>query len=279
MSRHLILQHPHIEQCDLSALQTLVAASPMRVNERVMRYSVADTLVLPNAVIDVLNQQQIDYALLPERHFAELGLIVSDMDSTLITIECIDEIAAGVGLKEQVAEITEQSMRGELDFEQSLRRRVALLKGLHEDVLQDVYDHVLQLSAGAEYLIHECKQHNVKFMLVSGGFTFFTERLKARLGLDYAYANVLKIENGILTGELEGRIIDAQAKADLLVQHRDELGLQPEQVLAMGDGANDIPMLQAAGIGVAYHAKPKARQFADVCINHQGLEAVRACFL
>ena len=151
MSRHLILQHPHIEQCDLSALQTLVAASPMRVNERVMRYSVADTLVLPDAVIDVLNQQQIDYALLPERHFAELGLIVSDMDSTLITIECIDEIAAGVGLKEQVAEITEQSMRGELDFEQSLRRRVALLKGLHEDVLQDVYDHVLQLSAGAEY--------------------------------------------------------------------------------------------------------------------------------
>ena len=112
MSCHLILQHPHIEQCDLSTLQTLVAAPPMRVNERVMRYSVADTLVLPDAVIDVLNQQQIDYALLPERHFAELGLIVSDMDSTLITIECIDEIAAGVGLKEQVAEITEQSMRG-----------------------------------------------------------------------------------------------------------------------------------------------------------------------
>lgn len=279
MSRDLILQHPQIQQCDLSDLHAMFNTPPHLVNERIMRFAVSESFVLPDAVLAKLNQQKIDYAILPQLNFADLGLIVSDMDSTLITIECIDEIAAGVGLKAQVAEITEQSMRGELDFEQSLRRRVALLKGLREEVLQEVYDHVLQLSAGAEYLLAECKKHNVKFVLVSGGFTFFTERLKTRLGLDYAYANVLKSEHGVLTGELEGRIIDAQAKADLLRQHREELGLRPEQVLAMGDGANDIPMLQAAGWGVAYHAKPKARQFADMCIQHNGLEAVRGYFL
>lgn len=279
MSRDLILQHPQIQQCDLSGLHAMFNTPPHLVNERIMRFAVSESFVLPDAVLAKLNQQKIDYAILPQLNFADLGLIVSDMDSTLITIECIDEIAAGVGLKAQVAEITEQSMRGELDFEQSLRRRVALLKGLREEVLQEVYDHVLQLSAGAEYLLAECKKHNVKFVLVSGGFTFFTERLKTRLGLDYAYANVLKSEHGVLTGELEGRIIDAQAKADLLQQHREELGLRPEQVLAMGDGANDIPMLQAAGWGVAYHAKPKARQFADMCIQHNGLEAVRGYFL
>ena len=279
MLRDLILQHPQIQQCDLSDLHAMFNTPPHLVNERIMRFAVSESFVLPDAVLAKLNQQKIDYAILPQLNFADLGLIVSDMDSTLITIECIDEIAAGVGLKAQVAEITEQSMRGELDFEQSLRRRVALLKGLREEVLQEVYDHVLQLSAGAEYLLAECKKHNVKFVLVSGGFTFFTERLKTRLGLDYAYANVLKSEHGVLTGELEGRIIDAQAKADLLQQHREELGLRPEQVLAMGDGANDIPMLQAAGWGVAYHAKPKARQFADMCIQHNGLEAVRGYFL
>ena len=279
MSYHLILQHPDIKQCDLNALKTILSTPPILANQTILRYSVPSSFCLTDPIISSLQQQQIDATILPERHFSELGLIVSDMDSTLITIECIDEIAAGVGLKNQVAEITEQSMRGELDFEQSLRRRVALLKGLREEILQDVYDNVLQLSTGTEYLISECKKHHVKFMLVSGGFTFFTERLKTRLGLDYAYANVLSVENGVLTGELKGRIIDAQAKADLLQQHRDELGLQPEQVLAMGDGANDIPMLKAAGIGVAYHAKPKTRQFADICIDYQGLEAVRGCFL
>ena len=190
----------------------------------------------------------------------------------------MDEIAAGVGLKAEVAEITERSMRGELDFEQTLRQRMALLKGLPEEVLQNVYDNVLSLSPGAEYLLAECKRHDVKFMLVSGGFTFFTERLQQQLGLDYAFANVLEIEGGVLTCRLTGRIIDAQAKADLLLQHRHMLGLQPQQVLAMGDGANDIPMLHAAGIGVAYRAKPKAQAAADVCIQFGGLEAVRGCF-
>ena len=225
-----------------------------------------------------MRRMETDFAVLPDMDFGELGLIVSDMDSTLITIECIDEIAACTGLKERVAEITERAMRGELDFEQSLRSRVALLAGLDERVLADVYENVLKLSPGAEFLLDECKRHNVKFLLVSGGFTFFTERLQQRLGFEYQHANVLEIENGRLTGRLKGRIIDAQAKADLLREYRSRLGLQPYQVLAMGDGANDIPMLKEAGVGVAYRAKPKAQAVADACINFGGLERVRGWF-
>ncbi|MDO5638416.1 MAG: phosphoserine phosphatase SerB [Neisseria sp.] len=273
MTQTLVLQHPDIASCDLADFPAAAPYSPSTI-----RIPVADGFALPEAAAAILERQQIDYAVLPDLPFADLGLIVSDMDSTLITIECVDEIAAGVGLKDQVAEITERSMRGELDFEQSLRQRVGLLQGLNEGVLQEVFDKVLQLSPGAEYLLEECKRHQVKFMLVSGGFTFFTERLQQQLGLDYAYANVLEIENGKLTGRLNGRIIDAQAKADLLRQYRDALGLEKMQVLAMGDGANDIPMLQEAGFGVAYRAKPKTQQQADLRINHNGLEAVRGWF-
>ena len=225
-----------------------------------------------------MRRMETDFAVLPDMDFGELGLIVSDMDSTLITIECIDEIAACAGLKERVAEIIERAMRGELDFEQSLRSRVALLAGLDERVLADVYENVLKLSPGAEFLLDECKRHNVKFLLVSGGFTFFTERLQQRLGFEYQHANILEIENGRLTGRLKGRIIDAQAKADLLREYRSRLGLQPHQVLAMGDGANDIPMLKEAGVGVAYRAKPKAQAVADACINFGGLQRVRGWF-
>ena len=269
----LVLQHPDIARCDLSGLPSadLVSAS-------VARIKVDAGFSLSEQAAAALAAQQIDYAVLPDRNFADLGLIVSDMDSTLITIECIDEIAAGVGLKDKVAEITERSMRGEMDFAQSLTERVALLEGLDEGVLQSVYDNVLKLSPGAEYLIAECKRHDVKFLLVSGGFTFFTDRLQQQLGIDYAYANVLEIVDGKLTGKLKGRMIDAQAKADLLRQHREALGLTPEQVLAVGDGANDIPMLQAAGIGVAYHAKPKTEQHADVAVRFNGLEALRGLF-
>ena len=269
----LVLQHPDIARCDLSGLPSadLVSAS-------VARIKVDAGFSLSEQAAAALAAQQIDYAVLPDRNFADLGLIVSDMDSTLITIECIDEIAAGVGLKDKVAEITERSMRGEMDFAQSLTERVALLEGLDEGVLQSVYDNILKLSPGAEYLIAECKRHEVKFLLVSGGFTFFTDRLQQQLGIDYAYANVLEIVDGKLTGKLKGRMIDAQAKADLLRQHQEALGLTPEQVLAVGDGANDIPMLQAAGIGVAYHAKPKTEQHADVAVRFNGLEALRGLF-
>jgi phosphoserine phosphatase len=186
------------------------------------------------------------------------------MDSTLITIECIDEIADMQGIKPQVAAITERSMRGELDFSASLRERVSLLAGLPESALEKVYQERLQLSPGAEQLLARCKENGIRFMLVSGGFTFFTERLKQQLGLDYAYANQLEVVDGKLTGRVVGDIVDAAAKQRLLIEKRTELGLRPEQVIAMGDGANDLLMLGEAGVGVAYRAKPVVQAKADV---------------
>ena len=275
MKKVLVLQHGDLGACDWSAFGGLVSAP---LGKSVLRLPVDDDFELTDEMRAALIAQQIDGAVLPDVAFADLGLIVSDMDSTLITIECVDEIAAGVGLKDEVAAITEQSMRGELDFEQSLRKRVALLAGLDERVLEEVYENVLQLSPGAEFLLEECKRNDVKFMLVSGGFTFFTERLQRRLGLDFYFANVLEVENGKLTGRLKGRIIDAQAKTDLLREYRERLGLAPWQVVAMGDGANDIPMIREAGFGIAYRAKPKTEANADACVRFGGLERIRGWF-
>ena len=275
MKKVLVLQHGDLGACDWSAFGGLVSAP---LGKSVLRLPVDDDFELTDEMRAALIAQQIDGAVLPDVAFADLGLIISDMDSTLITIECVDEIAAGVGLKDEVAAITEQSMRGELDFEQSLRKRVALLAGLDERVLEEVYENVLQLSPGAEFLLEECKRNDVKFMLVSGGFTFFTERLQQRLGLDFHFANVLEVENGKLTGRLKGRIIDAQAKADLLREYRERLGLAPWQVVAMGDGANDIPMIREAGFGIAYRAKPKTEANADACVRFGGLERIRGWF-
>ncbi|MDO5686134.1 MAG: phosphoserine phosphatase SerB [Neisseria sp.] len=260
--------------------ENLLAALPVPIfrSDCVLRFPVADGFRLPENIAAALHAAQIDHAILPDMAFSELGLIVSDMDSTLITIECVDEIAARLGLKEQVAAITEQSMRGEIDFTQSLRARVALLAGLPESELQTVYDEVLQLSPGTAELMAACKRHQVKFMLISGGFTFFTERLQTRLGLDFAYANQLESRDGKLSGQLLGHIIDAQAKRDLLQEKRELLQLRAQQVLAVGDGANDIPMLQAAGIGVAYRAKLKTKTAADCAIDFGGLEGIVRLF-
>jgi phosphoserine phosphatase len=222
-------------------------------------------------------EQQIDYAFVREGHtLGNFGLLVMDMDSTLINIECIDEIADMQGIKPAVSAITESAMRGEIDFAESLRRRVALLKGLSEDALLRVYQERLQLNPGAELMLAGLKQHGIKTLLVSGGFTFFTERLKARLGLDYAHANTLEIINGKLTGEILGDILDAQAKADWLVNIRDELGLGAGQVIAMGDGANDLKMMSAAAVGIAYHAKPIVRSQATYALNFVGLNGLLA---
>ena len=275
MKTVVVVQHGDLGACDWSVFGGLVSAPS---GKSVLRVPVDDDFELTDEMRAALIAQQIDGAVLPDVAFADLGLIVSDMDSTLITIECVDEIAAGVGLKDEVAAITEQSMRGELDFEQSLRKRVALLAGLDERMLEEVYENVLQLSPGAEFLLEECKRNDVKFMLVSGGFTFFTERLQRRLGLDFHFANVLEVENGKLTGRLKGRIIDAQAKTDLLREYRERLGLAPWQVVAMGDGANDIPMIREAGFGIAYRAKPKTEANADACVRFGGLERIRGWF-
>lgn len=220
-------------------------------------------------------EHQLDYGFVRAgQHISDFGLVVMDMDSTLISIECIDEIADMQGIKPQVSEITEAAMRGEIDFAESLRRRVALLEGLEESALQRVYDERLQLNPGAELMLAELNKHGIKTLLVSGGFTFFTERLKARLGLDFAHANTLEIVDGKLTGQVLGDILDAQAKADWLTHIRGELELRPEQVIAMGDGANDLKMMAEAGTGIAYHAKPIVRTQATFALNFVGLNGL-----
>lgn len=205
---------------------------------------------------------------------ARTGLVISDMDSTLITIECVDELADFAGRKSQVAAITEAAMRGELDFATSLRERVRALAGLEVEALESVYEQRLRLSPGAETLITGLKQRGVRFALVSGGFTFFTDRLKERLGLDFARANVLEIQAGRLTGEVLGDVVDGQVKAAFLRECCRDLGIGTHQAVAMGDGANDLPMMAEAGLGVAYRAKPKVQAAADVTINYGGLDGL-----
>jgi phosphoserine phosphatase len=204
-------------------------------------------------------------------------LIAFDMDSTLINIECIDEIADAVGLKPQVAAITEATMRGEIaDFKTSLRRRVALLKGVSVLDVQRVYSERLQLNPGAVELVAACKQAGMKTLLVSGGFTFFADRVAERLGLDYAKSNQLQVEGGLLTGELVsqawGDICDGEEKCKTLLETCALLGIEAAQAVAVGDGANDLPMMGAAGLSVAFHAKPKVRSQAMVAINSGGLD-------
>lgn len=217
----------------------------------------------------------LDYGWVPTgRHIGDFGLLVMDMDSTLITIECIDEIADMQGLKPQVSAITEAAMRGEIDFAESLRRRVSLLAGLDQSALQRVYDERLQLSPGAESLLATIRAAGIRTLLVSGGFTFFTERLQSRLGLDYTAANRLEVADGKLTGRVLGDIVDAQGKADWLNRVRLELDLDRGQVIAMGDGANDLKMMAEAGVSIAYRAKPVVRAQAAYALNQVGLDGL-----
>ncbi len=224
-------------------------------------------------------EYRLDWAWVPaQRKLADFGLFVTDMDSTLIDIECIDEIADMQGLKAEVSIITESAMRGEIDFRESLTRRVALLAGLPETALEQVYRERLRLNPGAERLLRTLRENGIQCVLVSGGFTYFTERLKQRLSFSHAYANELEIAGGRLTGRVVGPVIDGQAKAAHLTRIRDDLGLDPAQTIAMGDGANDIPMLNAAGFGIAYRAKPALRNIADCCLDHADLDSIPAFF-
>ena len=220
-------------------------------------------------------EQQIDCALVPDaQRLNHFGLCVMDMDSTLINIECIDEIADMMNLKPQVSAITERSMRGEIDFATSLKQRVSLLKGLNQVALRRVIDERLQPNPGAVEWIAACKANNIKTMLVSGGFTLFANHVKDLLGLDYAVANTLEIVDGKLTGKILGDIVDADRKAQELANLRDKLGLSIHQTIAIGDGANDLKMMQAAEVGVAYHAKPIVQQQATYALNFSGLDGV-----
>ena len=213
----------------------------------------------------------------PSLHLHDFKLIAFDMDSTLINIECVDEIADAAGRKAEVAAITEAAMRGEItDYKESLRQRVALLKGVTVAHMQQVYDQRLQLNPGAAELGDACQAAGLKTLLVSGGFTFFTDRIRDRLGLDFTRSNVLDVQDGVLTGRMVdqpwGDICDGAEKRRMLLETCAQLGIEPRQAIAMGDGANDLPMMGAAGLSVAYHAKPAVRAQAMVAIDSGGLD-------
>jgi phosphoserine phosphatase len=217
----------------------------------------------------------------PPLALKDFKLIAFDMDSTLINIECVDEIADAVGRKDEVAAITEAAMRGEIaDYKESLRRRVALLEGVTVADMEMIYTQRLQLNPGAEELVRACKAAGLKVLLVSGGFTFFTDRIRDRLGIDFTRSNVLEIRSATNCGELTGRMVDqpwgdicdGAEKRRMLLETCAQLGISPKQAIAMGDGANDLPMMNEAGLSVAYHAKPKVREQAHVAINAGGLD-------
>ena len=213
----------------------------------------------------------------PGLKLSDFKLIVFDMDSTLINIECVDEIADAAGRKAEVAAITEAAMRGEItDYKDSLRQRVALLKGVSVASMDEVYRERLKLNPGAAELVHACKAAGLKTLLVSGGFTFFTDRIRDELGIDYTRSNELEIEDGKLTGKMVdqpwGDICDGEEKKRMLLKTCGELNINPLQAIAMGDGSNDLPMMGAAGLSVAWHAKPAVRAQAMVAIDSGGLD-------
>ncbi len=280
----LILQSlTPLSAADLEAIRPLAGATPLV--PRADTIAAADdcaplTPTLRAALDDFCGPRGIDWAVVPAgRRLSDFRLVAMDMDSTLITIECIDEIADFCGLKAEVSAITEAAMRGEItDFNESLRRRVALLKGLDASVLDRVYDERLKLSPGAERMLQTVQSLGLRTLLVSGGFVHFTEKLKARLGLDVTRANTLEIVDGKLTGNVVGEIVNADVKARTVQEVCAQFGATPDQAIVMGDGSNDLKMMAVAGLSVAFRAKPVVRAQASVAFNHVGLDGLLALF-
>ena len=278
VNMNIYFQHPiSLEDAAVQALTTHIKGQTRRISATCV------VLALPHwdaALREPLQtaaaQHQIDMAFIDQPlQWSDFKLLAMDMDSTVINIECIDEIADMCGKKQAVSAITEAAMRGEItDFNDSLRRRVAILAGTDAAVLQRVLDERLQLNAGAERLIQTAHSHGLQTLLVSGGFTFFTQALQKRLGLTHTRANVLTIENGVLTGEVTGEIVNAQVKAATVRQYCDALNVPTRAAICMGDGANDLDMMALSGLSVAYHAKPRVQAAADVAFNFVGLDGL-----
>lgn len=261
----------------LSALAR--GARTLNLDAYALRIEAAD----PNQREDIAiycETHRLDAAWVAPQRLADFGLLAMDMDSTLITIECIDEIADFHGVKAEVAAITEAAMRGEIaDFGVSLRRRVALLEGLEATALEQVFSERLALSPGAVTMLEQTRAAGLKTLLVSGGFTFFTERLQQQLGLDYTRANTLEIVDGRLTGKLLGELVDAEAKARTVLETCSALGIAPSRAITLGDGSNDLQMMAVAGLSVAFRAKPVVRAAASVAFNHVGLDGLPRLFI
>jgi phosphoserine phosphatase len=279
MTMNLLLQGPGATLHDLQRIAALARpARSFELQAHALRCEQVDDSEGTRMAVELAAlEARIDATFIDAaRTLADYRLVAMDMDSTLITIECIDEIADMQGLKPQVAAITEAAMRGELEFAESLTRRVALLKGLDASALQRVYDERLQISMGGEAMLAGVKAAGLKTLLVSGGFTFFTERLQDRLGLDFAHANVLEIDHGKLTGRVVGGIVDAEVKMQTVERVCADLAIDSEQAIVMGDGANDLRMMSIAGLSVAFRAKPVVRAQAGVALNFSGLDGLLA---
>jgi phosphoserine phosphatase len=273
---NLVVQGPALEEQQATEIARMAGAALAPIAERAYRLRNARR---SKDIASWCEARRIDCAWIPEgRRFADLKLLAMDMDSTLITIECIDELGDLAGRKAEIAAITAQAMRGEIEYRESLRRRVAALAGLPEDSLKSVYEGRLELTPGADALVGACKKHGVKVLLVSGGFTFFTDRLKARLGIDHTISNTLEVKAGRLTGALIGDIVDADAKAAKFKAVLREVNADKEQSVAIGDGANDLMMMREAGISVAFRAQPVVRAQATCALNWSGLDGVLNLF-
>ena len=278
---NLVVQSPEpLAAAHVKPLLALARGSQVQsIDAHVLRIADAQVDQRPD-IESYCSTHALDYAYLDAgRSLSDFGLVAMDMDSTLITIECIDEIADFCGLKAEVSAITEASMRGEIkNFNESLTARVALLKGLDASALEHVFSERLRLSPGAQAMLAGAKAAGLRTLLVSGGFTFFTERLKAQLGLDFACANTLEIVDGKLTGKVTGEIVNASVKARTVRETCAKLGIAPSQAIALGDGSNDLEMMAAVGLSVAFRAKPVVRAAANVAFNYVGLDGLLRLF-
>jgi phosphoserine phosphatase len=274
---YLIIQGEEVETPDLKEIAKLSGASRIEnLGHNAFRLHDFRTR---DGVADYCAKAGLDCAFVPAlRKLSEFRLLAMDMDSTLITIETIDELADLVGRKAEVAAVTAQAMRGEIEYDESLRRRVAVLKGLPESALDRLYTERVRLSPGAERLIDGVKRAGLKTLLVSGGFTQVTDKLKARLGLDYVRANTLVVNDGKFTGELEGRIVNADGKREALLSARDQLGATQDQIIAIGDGANDLKFMGEAGVSIAYRAKLVVRERATYSFDRVGLDGLLSLY-
>ena len=275
----LVVQGEDVATPDLKALHGISRASSIeRSGENAFRLTNADPRAR-EAVREHCARARLDWGFVERgRTLADFALLAMDMDSTLIAIECIDEIADFAGRKAEVAAVTASAMRGEIDWPESLRRRVAALKGLESGALQRVYDERLRFNPGAKKLIATAKRCGLKTLLVSGGFTYFTDRVRDELGFDYAYSNTLDVATGRLSGTVSGPLVDAGGKAAHVARLKRELSIPKERVLAIGDGANDLRMLAEAGTSIAYHAKAVVKEKADYALDYAGLDGVLNLF-